>query len=399
MNMVSSYRFSVSAVLLLGTKSYNIENHYIRTIILDYSYDKMNMPIIYLKLRIPTSLYNLMVLNVQVATLSLRLFKSDNDGSSVLKEPYIEDNFTYIMTTDPNYNESFDEIVSNESETDQKSYSEGYIGLTSIQAINDNKKLFNTVLKDTNLISIIHKYTSHMNMVIEPFDNNDHIDRFIIPPITSITNLIDYINRNYCMYKSGYRFFRDFGKSYLLSATGKAVPDTYSNFNTVIVMIVDPLDNRSKMNSMELDKKNHAYIIYINANDISMKLDRVLDKQYNSIIGVDTLGNTLQENLAIPTYPESTKKVILERTSLNNTDMVYNTKAIMESGSVVITLNKTEIDSTILTPNKEYLVRNYESSSQYNGRYVLSYKKEIIMKEGENMIGNVMFGLRQVKQE
>ena len=79
--------------------------------------------------------------------------------------------------------------------------------------------------------------------------------------------------------------------------------------------------------------------------------------------------------------------------------MVYNTKAIMESGSVVITLNKTEIDSTILTPNKEYLVRNYESSSQYNGRYVLSYKKEIIMKEGENMIGNVMFGLRQVKQE
>ena len=76
MNMVSSYRFSVSAVLLLGTKSYNMENHYIRTIILDYSYDKMNMPIIYLKLRIPTSLYNLMVLNVQVATLSLRLLKA-----------------------------------------------------------------------------------------------------------------------------------------------------------------------------------------------------------------------------------------------------------------------------------------------------------------------------------
>lgn len=400
MSVVNSYYFTVSAMLLIGSKSYNIEEHYIRTIILDYSYDKMNMPIIYLKLRIPSELYNIMVLNVQSATISFRLFKSEHEGVGVLREPYIEDRFTYIMTTDPNYNESFEQLIDkDDSDTDQSSYMEGYIGLTSIQIINDNKKLFNDIVKDTNPISIIHRYTKHMNMVIEPLDNNDHIDQFIIPPITSITNLIDYINRNYCLYKSGYRFFRDFGKSYLLSATGKAVPDEYSSFNTIIVVITDPLDNLSKMNSMEIDKENHAYIIYINAKDTNLKVDRVRDKQYNSILGVDTLGNSIQETLAIPTYPESTKKVILERTVLNNVDRIYNTKAMMESVSVILNLSKTEIDSTILTPNKEYLVRNYEASSKYNGRYILSYKKEIIFREGTTMLGNVMFGLRRVKQE
>ena len=363
-------------------------------------YDKNNMPIIYLRVRVSTTLYNQMVLNSDKATISFRLFKYDDKSISGIKESYIEDNFTYSMPTDPNYNESMEQYVSNSSTVNSdnaESYLEGYIALTSLHLVADNMKMINAILKDTDVMSIVHKYTSHMNMCIEPFDNRDHIDQLIIPPITSISKLLSFLNNEYCFYKNGYRYFRSFNTTYLLSANGNPIQDGINTYNTIIISICDPLDNKGKSNAIDLDRTNHAYIIYVDASSTTLKIDKFANKSYNSIIGVDTEGNTLQEDLNIPATPDSTEQAMFER--IDNLEYLYNVKSAIESSTVMVIISKTEIDSSIFSPNKQYQIKHYSQSREYDGKYILSYKKEIMMQQGDQYIGNVLFALRRITED
>lgn len=400
--IITAYNYTPSVELLVGTKSYPFPRNGIRTIIIDCSYDKNTMPIIYIKVRITSVLYNKLVLNADKGTISFRLFKYTRDTKSTIRESYIEDNFTYIMTSDPNYSEALEQFVSNSRTADAETsdtYMEGFIGLMSLKCIEDNKMLINDIIKNSNLPSIIHKYTNHMTMCIEPFDFIDTIDQHIIPPITTITSLLSWLNDNFTLYKTGYRYFRDFAVTYLLSMKGNAVTEKSNRFDTVVFSIRDPLDHLGKVNSMELDNTNHAYIIYVDASDTSIKIDRTTNIYYNSIIGVDALGNTVQEPLSIPESPTMTEKVLFERTYPNNLDKIYNTKSAIESASVIVSIRKSEIDSTIFTPNKEYQIKNYSDNRDFDGKYILSYKKEIILRQDNGYIGSVMVGLRKVTEE
>lgn len=401
-SVITAYNYTPTVELMVGTKNYTFPRNSIRTIIIDDSYDKNTMPIIYIKVRISSVLYNKLVLNANKGTISFRLFKFTRDTKSSIREVYIEDNFTYIMTSDPNYNEALEQFVNNTNTDDTESsdtYMEGFIGLMSLQCIEDNKKLINDIIKDSNLPSIVHKYTNHMNMCIEPFEYVDVIKQHIIPPMTTITSLLKWLNDNFTFYKSGYRYFRDFTTTYLLSMNGRAVSDGTSRFNTIVFSIRDPLDHLGKVNSMELDNTNHAYIIYVDASDTSIHIDRTTNKHYNSILGVDGIGNTVQEHLNLPESPMLSEKVLLERTYPNNIENIYSTKTAIESASVIVTIRKSEIDSTIFSPNKEYQIKNYSDNREFDGRYLLSYKKEIILRQDDGYIGGVAVGLRKINEE
>ena len=399
-SLTTAFKYTLEMSLLVGTKYYSIPKNAVKTIIINSDYDKNNMPIIYLRIRVSTTLYNQMVLNSDKATISFRLFKYDDKSISGIKESYIEDNFTYSMPTDPNYNESMEQYVSNSSTVNSdnaESYLEGYIALTSLHLVADNMKMINAILKDTDVMSIVHKYTSHMNMCIEPFDNRDHIDQLIIPPITSISKLLSFLNNEYCFYKNGYRYFRSFNTTYLLSANGNPIQDGINTYNTIIISICDPLDNKGKSNAIDLDRTNHAYIVYVDASSTTLKIDKFANKSYNSIIGVDTEGNTLQEDLNIPATPDSTEKAMFER--IDNLEYLYNVKSAIESSTVMVIISKTEIDSSIFSPNKQYQIKHYSQSREYDGKYILSYKKEIMMQQGDQYIGNVLFALRRITED
>lgn len=399
-SITTAFKYKLEMSLLIGKKYYEIPRNSVKTILISSDYDKNNMPIIYMRIRMSSTLYNQMVLNNDRATISFRLFKFDDKSVSGVVESYIEDNFTYIMPTDPNYNEAMEQYVSGSSTAyndNADTYMEGYLALTSLKLVGDNVKLINTIVKDTDIMSIVHKFTSHMNMCIEPFDNRDHIDQMIIPPITTISKLLAYLNDQYCFYKNGYRYFRSFNTTYLLSANGNAVKEGINSFNTIIISICDPLDEKGKSNAIDLDRTNHAYIIYVDAKKTSISVDKFANKQYNSIIGVDTEGNTVQEELRVPPTPDSTEKTIITRT--DSLDYIYNIKRAVESVAVILTVSKTEIDSSLFTPNKEYQIKHYSSSREYDGKYVLSYKKEVLVQQGEEYIGNILFGLRRILED
>jgi hypothetical protein len=71
-------------------------------------------------------------------------------------------------------------------------------------------------------------------------------------------------------------------------------------------------------------------------------------------------------------------------------------KNMAESNTVVIELVKENIDASIIAPNKEFRINNYPGYEDYNGKYTLLYKKEIIKNVNGEFGLSVCIGLRKV---
>lgn len=395
---ITAYNYEIKSSLVLedGTEN-KILSECIKSITIDYDYDNKNMPAIYLDISIDSDLYNTMVNNADTAYVSFNIYKFNKNATTKLNKPYISDKFSYIMSSDPNYNRTIEENASDGESGVGRNYKSGYLALINMRLVNDNKMYISGILKNNLLSSIIHKYTSHMNMVIEPYRNNPLIKQLVIPPIESVTNLIKYINSIYSIYPSGYRYFRDFNQTYLLSTEGNAVDDkSNTDYNNIIINIEDKSKDLGKVNSTIINDTTKTYIIAIDADDTSITINRIKDKKYNSIIGVTTNGDVVEEKLNIPKNKESTDKVLLQRISNDNTAYVGSLKDSIEKSSVVINILKTEVDCSIITPNKKYTVKHIDEYKQYNGNYLLSSKKEILLLQEGTYINASVFTLRKV---
>lgn len=401
-SLITSFNYTVKASFVIDDQYYDIPDGCINSIIMDYRYDSKNMPGIYVALRLPADLYNKMVLNVETGLLSFRLYKFNTQVKAPVIEPYVEDRFIYIIQSDPNYNSALDKSSKDNKSSlvsDNDSYMEGHIGLISLNLLEQNAVLVNDIIKNSNLASIVHKYTNHMTMCIEPFDNNNMIDQFIIPPINTVTGLLSYLNTNFSFYKSGYRYFRDFNRTYLLSTRGNPVDDGQYEYNSIIIYICDPTDEKGNSASIELDPANRAYIIYVNANNITITHNRTAAKRYNTLMGVDTLGNVNQFDLDIPSYAEATKKYMFERLPNDNVDYSVNTKNKLESGAYFISVVKNEIDTSLISPNKQFHIKSHDMNREYDGKYVLSSKKEIYYRTTSTYVSTISFTLRRAEEE
>lgn len=406
MGTTMEYNYDIDLTLVNGTESLNLTD-VIKMVMISYDYDTKNMPSIYIGLNLTPDQYNTVVKNKDSGQMMLNMYRYDSTSQSQLKKKYINNNFTYMMTSDPDYNQSLNSGSTSrfspsksaeKEEAEATSYFNGYIALIKEESMDNNNKISNDIIRNTNLLSIIHKYTQHMQMVIEPLDS-DHdimIDQLIIAPVNTITELLSYIDNLYDFYSSGYRYFRDFDKTYLLSNSGNPVPLHDGTFNKVLINICDPLEIKTHKDAMEIDQSNNAYVINVDANSTSLKVNQSTGKTYNSAIKVDSDGNTTKTSYDFVTHSDSTEKVQIRRTSsVSSSTSSSDSYDLNESTGIMLSITKAGLDSSILTPNKEYLVSNYKDNKDYNGRYVLSYKKEALIKDGSFVISTT-FGLRKV---
>lgn len=390
------YRYKISSVFTYDDVVIEIPSESIQMLTTNYDYNAYNMPIFYVDFRLNSNLYDMMVLHSDTGKIILTMRKYDNSTVRALNRKIIEQEFSYIMPTDADYHRPLDRLeVSNDKSDD--SYKIGTLALIGYNNFEDNSVLYNDIIKDSNMVSIVHKYTSHMNMVIEPFTNNEKIDWIIIPPLTSITNLLKFLNDFQPFYDKGYRYFRDFGKTYLLSNSGNPVPDGNDQYNTVVINILDTSDPLSKSIGISIDKERKAYVMTVDSLDTHMDIDIVRNKEYNSIMGINNSGETYTTALDTKTSSDK-EKVYLYRT-FDDDDPRYevsNLKTEIDSSSVVLQLTRTEIDSSIITPNKEYIVQNYREFQEYNGRFILVSKKEVYIQQENEFVSNTLLVFKKV---
>ena len=390
------YRYKISAVFTYDDVVIEMPSESIQMLTTNYDYNTYNMPIYYVDFRLNSNLYDMMVLNSETGKIVLTMRKYDNSTVRALNRKIVEQEFSYIMPTDADYHRPLDKLeVANDKSDD--SYKVGTMALIGYNNFEENSVLYNDIIKNSNMISIVHKYTSHMNMVIEPFTNNEMIDWIIIPPLTSITNLLKFLNDFQPFYDKGYRYFRDFGKTYLLSNSGNPVPDGNDKYNTVVINILDTSDPVSKSIGIDIDKERKAYVMTVDSLDTHMDIDIVRNKEYNTILGIGNSGQTYTATLNIK--GESDKEKLLLYRTFDDEDPQYkvnNMKTEIDGSSVVLQLTRTEIDSSIITPNKEYIVQNYREFQEYNGRYILVSKKEVYIQQENEFVSNTLLVFKKV---
>ena len=390
------YRYKISAVFTYDDVVIEMPSESIQMLTTNYDYNTYNMPIYYVDFRLNSNLYDMMVLNPETGKIVLTMKKYDNSTVRALNRKIVEQEFSYIMPTDADYHRPLDKLeVANDKSDD--SYKVGTMALIGYNNFEENSVLYNDIIKNSNMISIVHKYTSHMNMVIEPFTNNEMIDWIIIPPLTSITNLLKFLNDFQPFYDKGYRYFRDFGKTYLLSNSGNPVPDGNDKYNTVVINILDTSDPVSKSIGIDIDKERQAYVMTVDSLDTHMDIDIVRNKEYNTIMGIGNSGQTYTATLNIK--GESDKEKLLLYRTFDDEDPQYkvnNMKTEIDGSSVVLQLTRTEIDSSIITPNKEYIVQNYREFQEYNGRYILVSKKEVYIQQENEFVSNTLLVFKKV---
>lgn len=396
---MDKYKYSVELRYIKQKEriSQEIKSEHIRSIIIDRDYKENNLPLIFMNITLDKKLIDDMIDNNDKNTMVLTIYKYIyKENKLATKTRYIHGEMAYFIPDDLNYRSSLDFSEKENKERDDISKNTN-IGLMGIESINNNKRSINGTLRNTTMINAVHYCTSHLNMVIERFSYNDTMGELLIPPQSTVSAAIKYLNNIKVFYTTPYRFFIDFDCGYLLSSSGTMVPKKGDSINTVLIVIRDPLHPQAMEEGMITNHTGKNYQIDISAADSQVYQNRVTEKLYTSVSGISEQGQTKAQSLSINQSKYSTNKTEIIRTPNSNPNLLENIAAGTNQTSSHITLNKVDIDASIFTPNKRYVIRNYDGHKDRDGDFILTRKREIFFFETDSRFtGSVMMEFDQV---
>ena len=387
-----SYGVELSYVESSTKKEINIQKETIEYIMVSYDYENNIIPIIVTKIRLSTDIYNKMFKDQGKGKLSLYMYRNLEDATSTSNLAYIDELFDYYMSnnTDPSC------VLNVVSETNNMSYITCIIGLCKTELINQNIKEFGGVYSNIDLPTLVHEAVSSINIVMEPISNASKIQQISIPKINTIYRYLEYVNSKYSLYNSQYMYFMDFKYTYMKSMSGKYLDAKDGQHSYVAIDIRDLSSHKSITNGIVIDDKQDAYIVYVNASVAIIHSDNISPQVSGSITVVGTNGsNTVKiDTESIVNTVSNDSNVVVRSEDLSKADMIKNT---IENNTISISFNKIEVDASIFTPNKEYLVSNYSGNDKYTGRYRLSFKQELFQNTGIKFVCASNIGITMVE--
>lgn len=396
---MDKYKYSIDLRYIKQKEriSQEIKPEHIRSIIIDRDYKANNLPIMFMNITLDKKLIDDMIKNYDKNTMVLTIYKYIyRENKLVTKTRYIHAEMTYFIPDDLNYRSSldYDEKENQERDDITKNIT---IGLMGNDSINNNKRTINGTLKNTTMINAVHYCTSHLNMVIERFTYNETIPELLIPPQSTVSSAIKYLNNIKVFYSTPYRFFIDFDCGYLLSSAGTMVPKKGDSINSILIIIRDPLHPQAMEEGMITNYNTKNYQIDISAADSQVYQNRVTEKLYTSLSGISEQGQTKSQALSINQSKYSNDKTEIIRTPSSNPNLLQNVTAGTNQTSSHVTLNKVDVDASVFTPNKRYIIRNYDGHKDRDGDFILTRKREIYFFETDSRFtGSVMLEFDQV---
>lgn len=396
---MDQYRYKVSLNYIKQKEriSQEILPVHIRSIIVDRDYINNNLPIIIMNISLQKDLIDHMIQNSKVNTMVFTLYKYVyREGKLTTKKRYIHAEMAYFIQDDLNYRASLD-YASKENEDREDLNRNINIGLMSIDNINSNKRTLNTILRNTTMMNAVSYCTSHIPMVVERFNYNDTIKELLIKPQSSVAKTIKYLNDIKVFYKTPYRFFIDFDCGYLLSSSGTSVPKKGEIINSILIIIRDPLHQQAMETGMITNINTKNYQVDISAADTQVYLNKTTEKVYTALSSISEDGQTKSQSLNINQSKYSKDKTEIIRTPSSNPNLIQNITASTNQTASHVIVNKMDIDGSIFTPNKRYMIKNYDGHKDHDGDFILTRKRELFyFVDDETFFGNVMLEFNQV---
>lgn len=370
-----AFRGKIKLQYDLNDKRTDIMNENIIYIVIDYDLTMENSivtPIILVSMSLPSNLCDKIIKNKDKGQFYLSI-KIDNVlSTSSVPEKYFARLFDYITSVaTPNIMDKFN---SKNKGTDL-AYQNITVGLIMSDKVDYLRTPVNDVYRNIDQTTLVALAVGKKKSLIEPLKYNNTYSQILIPPLDTRYQFLQYIFEDNPFYDTEFRYFIDFDTTYLLSKSGNKIT---KKDNTVNIYIKEVTDGMAY--SEGITKNKDTYSLYIHANDAKYDFnDDKIGFLTNEVIAYedDTPIAKLQVNASKSTSKKKGKKKTYVRTSDGN--IVKNQ---IDEGDTYITIMKKHIDGNMLTPEKEYNIKNYGEYKKFDGRYILIYKRIIYRGSG-----------------
>lgn len=387
--MIYEYQYEVNVDYRYNNNTIVIPTTNIKSLLIDYNYDENIMPITILTLIVDKNIKDIIIRNKDIGTFYIVTYKFIKGSDFKIKEEFIKEEFIYFLSDNTNKTSSIDYNDSNRLDVNDKLI----VGLVKQSLVNNNKRnIINTIFNKAKIINMICKFSDNMNLLIEP-PNKTVLENFIVPPITTYADFIKYLDDHINIYEdSYYRLFFDFERTYILSGKGIATYAKGEKKYPVWISILDNYNHESKFQGLEVDNDIGRYIVDVDEIDTTLQKDNGTTTLYNKIVGIDNSGQTYSEDISSDRTQLVSKTSIQRTKNLNN---VSSLRSSIENKAKVVNFIKNNLDSSIFTINREYIINHYKEDT-YNGNYILTRKRELLLKETDNFIMSTILTFSQV---
>lgn len=343
-----------------------------RIVYINFTYDYFGkvMPMVILSATVSIDMYRKMINGQESCHLFLSI-----DGYNVLSNRSISKQrisgiFKYITS---NTNQPFD-IDTNNSSVDD-TYMGITLGLIDENMISSMRQPFNGVYTNISMKKLISIALNGMKICYEPIHQDFEYDQIVIPACSTRFQFLRFLYEKDQFYKTYFRFFMDFKRSYLLSQLGNGIQSEDGTITDVILDIRPITSEESFTDGFEI--KNNAYYIYLNQMNVNVKINAARNQITNKIVSYNDDANPV-----IYKFEDSGDKTLYVRTEYDDASgNIY--KEQIDSAKLTLDILKSNIDENIFQLNYKYSVKFYGNYSKYNGTYILSYKRVIYQYSGD----------------
>lgn len=129
-------------------------------------------------------------------------------------------------------------------------------------------------------------------------------------------------------------------------------------------------------------------------SSIKTNLDNIADIANIGITGITELSTDININVDLGALSKS----LLIRVPNDNTNLLKQLKHQVELSASRISINKNDLDTTVLTPNKVYTIKNYDTHSKEDGKFLLTKKREIYIRTDDTFTLNTILELQKLPE-
>lgn len=378
-----------------------IDSDQIQYILIDKDFESLNMPVITLYGSIEKNILDDMIRHSNDSLITLGIYKYDNTNQNDnITEKYFNDRFIYILNEDLSRTDKIDNPDGIDSKTGNRQYKEVTIFLIQQNAINNNRKTINGVYHNASMNSLILQSTNYLgNMLLEPIRYDTKFDQVIIPPIDSISNYIRFLNDNIgSFYDTPYRFFIDFDTTYLVSSSGNATRARNQYIYTIVIDIREIDTNISEEPGAYVDLKSGKYTIGIDSSKIEYNKNPVSNKMVNKVTVINSKGDMFQQDIGDNKTKITNTINQIMNVSNNDQNTINSISYSVESANINITIVKNDLDASLFTINKEYIINDPVHES-YSGRFILLNVKQLFIKQNGSFIMSTVLKFKKAESK
>lgn len=219
---------------------------------------------------------------------------------------------------------------------------------------------------------------------------------------------LESFNNSIDTFKNNARLFQN--KAGNVSSDSKAlskiptinIKDNFISQNLGIKNFSDNINNVIKKTNNILTKASSFMNLgksILSAGTITFN-DILNIKENISSLNIDKIGNfginSFETDLNILQDITGKKGSKIVKIRNDNPNELKNVKSELETMVNQLTINKFGLDPSIFTPNKKYVVLNYDSHNEKNGLFLLNNKVELYIREDDTFVCNTRLDLSKL---